>query len=91
MNLKINHIIELLESVNTFVVGNLEKKIKQDQIIKHLKSKKIPNGTDYLNYTNTKKFCLDAKILKLEKDFFTISKRCLIWTTSPNFKKTSVN
>jgi hypothetical protein len=74
MNLKINHIIELLESVNTFVDNKLEEKIKQDQIIKYLKSKKISKGTDYLNYEDTKKFCLDAKILKLEKDFFSITK-----------------
>ena len=50
MNLKINHIIELLESVNTFVCDKSEKKIKQDQIIKYLKSKKISKGTNYLNY-----------------------------------------
>jgi hypothetical protein len=74
MNLKINHIIELLESVNTFVCDKSEKKIKQDQIIKYLKSKKISKGTNYLNYEDAKKFCLDAKILKLEKDYFTISK-----------------
>ena len=67
MNLSVSYVVQLLKSVNSFIDEN--KKANQNQVLKHFQLQKITRGASSPNYLDSKQFCLDAKILKENKDF----------------------
>lgn len=71
MKIKTSHVIQLLKSVKSSLHSN--DKASQNQVQKFFHQQKITQGTSSPNYLDSKQFCLDAKILKENKDslYFT--------------------
>jgi hypothetical protein len=71
---KISHVVQLLTHLQDKLIESDQKQVDQDSFQEYFKIKSIPVGSEYPNYFESKKFCLNAKLVEEEKNFLHLTK-----------------
>jgi hypothetical protein len=71
---KISHIVQLLTHLQGKLIVSDQKQVDQDSFQEYFKIKSIPVGADYPDYFESKKFCVDAKLVEEKKDLLRLTK-----------------
>jgi len=69
---RIFHIIQLLQHLKSFI--GEKRKTNQNAFEKYFQIKKIPDKTSYPDYYESKKFCLNAKLIEEKENFLNFTK-----------------